>query len=66
MGTTLASASNLAVGDGNIKLWDVETGTLQRSLGKGLLSFRVSCVTFSPDGQTLASGTLMPRLSYGN
>ncbi|NER46186.1 MAG: WD40 repeat domain-containing protein [Symploca sp. SIO1A3] len=57
-GKTLAGGSNLAVGDGNLKLWDVKTGTLQRVLDQGLINFRVSCVTFSPDGQTLATGNI--------
>ncbi|NER20366.1 MAG: WD40 repeat domain-containing protein [Symploca sp. SIO1C2] len=57
-GKTLASASNLAVGNGNLKLWDVKTGTLQQVFDQGLLNFRVSCVTFSPNGQTLATGNI--------
>jgi len=55
-GKTLASASNMEFQDGTIKLWDVETGTLKQTLGAGLLNFRTSCLAFSPDGQTLATG----------
>jgi CRISPR-associated protein Csx3 len=55
-GQILASASNMAVQDGNIKLWNVGTRTLQRTLGGRLLDLRVSCLAFSPDGETLATG----------
>ncbi|KAI3902464.1 hypothetical protein MKW92_008964 [Papaver armeniacum] len=47
----LASASY----DTTIKLWDVEAGTLLRSLND---SGPVYCVSFSPNGEFLASGTL--------
>ena len=47
-GTTLASTSR----DRTVKLWDVSTGQLQRSLeGSG------ACVSFSPDGKMLAAGS---------
>ncbi|KAI3870171.1 hypothetical protein MKW92_040702 [Papaver armeniacum] len=41
--------------DTTIKLWDVEAGTLLRSLND---SGPVYCVSFSPNGEFLASGTL--------
>ncbi len=55
-GQTLASASNMEFQDGNIKLWDVRTGRVRQTLGSSLVALRTSCVTFSPDGQTLATG----------
>ncbi|OKH37434.1 hypothetical protein FACHB389_09900 [Nostoc calcicola FACHB-389] len=55
-GQTLASASNMEFQDGNIKLWDVSTGRVRQTLGSSLVSLRTSCVAFSPDGETLATG----------
>lgn len=52
-GTMLASAVNVARGDGNVELWDVQTGKSVRTLS-GYLS-RVYDIAFSPDGKTLAS-----------
>ena len=50
-GQTLASGS----GDGKVRLWDVATGTLRKTLQGHTDS--VNSVSFSPDGQTLASGS---------
>ena len=50
-GRTLASGSQ----DNTIKLWDVETGSVLRTLS-GHVRF-VWSVAFSPDGRTLASGS---------
>ncbi|QLE59664.1 WD40 repeat domain-containing protein [Nostoc sp. TCL26-01] len=55
-GQTLASSSNVDVQDGNIKLWDVSTGSLKRIIGGGVSTFRVNCLAFSLDGKVLASG----------
>ena len=41
--------------DGNIMLWDAETGQLRQTL-RGHEKF-VNCVAWSPDGHTLASGS---------
>ena len=49
-GKLLASGT----GTGSVKLWDVASGTLARSL-EGHTSW-ASAVAFSPDGRTLASG----------
>jgi len=55
---TLASASNMESLSATIKLWNVSTGKLQTTLGSSLLALRTSCLAFSPDGLTLASGHL--------
>lgn len=52
----LASSSNLEFNDSTIKLWDVDSRKLQKSLGSSLMSARVSTMAFSRDGQYLASG----------
>ncbi len=49
-GTLLASASD----DGDIRLWDVETGQLTATLEGH--TYLASCVSFSRDGTLLASG----------
>ncbi|MFM7425111.1 MAG: NACHT domain-containing protein [Elainella sp.] len=49
-GATLASAGN----DGDLKLWQVETGICLRSLSHPQ---PVRALAFSPDGRTLASGS---------
>ena len=54
----LASAHDLAV-----RLWDVETGQLRATLALEGHESWVSSVAFSPDGNTLASGS---RSSNGN
>ncbi|MEP0883716.1 serine/threonine protein kinase [Trichocoleus sp. ST-U3] len=56
-GQIIASAGS--TGDKTIKLWDVSTGQVIRSLGgrRSGHSQWISSVTFSPDGQTLASSS---------
>ncbi len=48
-GRTLATGS----WDGDIKLWDMERGTL---LWTSLQTYNILCVVFAPDGSTFASG----------
>src|SRR3569832_2698197 len=52
-------ASGCCTGDKTIILWDVSTGQVIRSLGgwRSGHSQWISSVTFSPDGQTLASSS---------
>lgn len=54
-GQTLVSASQQEFLDGNIKLWDVSRAKLRQTLGNSLVSIGTNCVSFSPDGQTLAT-----------
>ena len=55
-GTTLASSGYIVSESGDrrsaVRLWDIETGSLLRTLTKDDISFRD--VAFSPDGTTLA------------
>lgn len=55
-GKILASSSNHEFNDGTIKLWDLTTRKLQKSLGASLVNLRVGSLAFSPDQQYLASG----------
>jgi WD40 repeat protein/transcriptional regulator with XRE-family HTH domain len=48
-GATLATGS----WDGNIKLWDIESGALLWTTG---VTDNIECLIFAPDGRTLASG----------
>jgi len=49
--------------DGNVRLWDVETGVMLRKMrvsermSRMQKSWEVSSVAFSPDGETLAAST---------
>jgi WD40 repeat protein/serine/threonine protein kinase len=46
-----------AIGDGQVELWDVETGTQAWTMpGHGETGDPALCVTFSPDGTRVASG----------
>lgn len=63
---TLASASNMESLSATIKLWNVSTGKLQTTLGSSLLALRTSCLAFSPDGLTLASGHLDAKIRLWN
>ena len=55
-GKILASSSNHEFNDGTIKLWDLTTRKLQKSLGASLVNLRVGSLAFSRDQQYLASG----------
>jgi WD40 repeat protein len=55
-GKILASSSNHEFNDGTIKLWDLNTRKLQKSLGASLVNLRVGSLAFSRDQQYLASG----------
>lgn len=52
-GRLIASASL----DRTVKVWDVQTGNLQRTLNVGESGWGTSSVAFSPDGKTLATGS---------
>ncbi len=47
-----------------VKLWDAQTGALKRTLSGHMAN--VECVTFSPDGATLASGGVGASLILWN
>jgi curved DNA-binding protein CbpA/ribosomal protein L40E/DNA-binding beta-propeller fold protein YncE len=47
-----------------VKLWDAQTGALKQTLSGHLAN--VECVTFSPDGETLASGGVGASLILWN
>ncbi len=55
-GQTLINSGNFEAADGNIKLWDVSTGKLKRTLAQGLSNFGFFSLAISPDGNTLAIG----------
>jgi WD40 repeat protein len=55
-GKILASSSNHEFNDGTIKLWDLNTSKLRKSLGVSLVNLRVGSLAFSRDQQYLASG----------
>lgn len=52
-GKMVASATGQEIA---VKLWDAQTGALKQVLSARLAMANVECVTFSPDGETLASG----------
>ena len=59
-GKTLANGHDSGSWKEDIHLWDVATGTFLRALeipGPGYLWVDVNSVSFSPDGQTLATGS---------
>lgn len=55
-GKLLAAGGGEPSRSGEVKLWDVEKGTLVRSLAEGLHSDNVCALRFSPDGAKLATG----------
>jgi WD40 repeat protein len=52
----LARFSLFSSYDGKLKLWDMTTGKERATLGE--YTGCLGCVAFSPDGKTLASGTI--------
>ena len=60
-GKTLVSGGGWM--DHSIRVWDIETGALLKSMDVG---FGSHAVTFSPDGKTLASGGHMGKIRFWN
>ena len=59
-GTTIASASEGEMDAGSVKLWDVTTGQMKRTLKAHPDSWQdatITSVSFGPDGRTLAAGS---------